>query len=408
MLTRTSDEPTFAGAPRARGEDPLDPEALARYEAGRRRAMGMAVGASFGIANAIFWSLAFGTQLELGLPLVAALGAGVLGGWAVLRALAPRRLRVIIEAQADLTEEELAALDSALSPRVEAPPRFDDAHAEDVSAELADARREALREQLRAALPVMTGLAVFGASMALLAWWIGVDAVSSLLPLAGGPALVIGLLVHRLVRGETPTVSAGVYARLATATQIELRREEGLLSALAAAMRVPQPRPRWWIEGDGADVAKAAATAPSSELARLSEALLPHMRPVRIDVRDSDGTPLQLRGDWRWLPLTTERCTLRDGDGQILGRIERWWGRYRAVSAEGALLFTVRRGWWSRHRFRIATPEGAIQGAIERIAPPWYFPYGQRGRRVAVPDTASASDRALLLAAALLIDLRHG
>ena len=407
MLTRTSDE-AFPRGPRA-FEAPLDPDALARYEAGRRRAMGMAVGGGFGIANAIFWSLAFGTQLELGLPLLAALGAGIVGGWAVLRVLAPRRLQVNFEAQADLTAEELAALDSALSPVVEAAPRFDDdARPADALAELADARRQAMRERLRATLPIMTGLTVFGAGMALLAGWVGVEPVASLLPLAGGPALVIGLLVHRLVRGETPAVSAGEYARLATASQIELRREEGLLSALAAAMRVPQPRPRWWIEGDGNDVAKAAATAPRSELARFAEALLPHMRPVRIDVRDTDGTPLQLRGEWRWLPLTTERCAVRGGGGELLGTIERWWGRYRVVSAEGALLFSARRGWLSRHRFRIATPAGTIKGVIARIAPPWYFPFGQRGRRVEVPDTASASDRALLLAAALLIDLRHG
>ncbi|MCA9608835.1 MAG: hypothetical protein KC619_24695 [Myxococcales bacterium] len=391
-------------------DDLLDPEVLAEHTRRRTRATGAAAVTFFVVATVLFWSMAYLTALELELPALGALGAGVLAAGLVFWRLSPKRLSVKLDAPAEPDDAALEALSEAF-----VPPRDHDAAPVSTGTvseqEVLQAAEEARAAQRAAAVRLGLALAAaFGALFGVF-WLLGIRLGLDMeaVPYAALAAGLAGFLVHRGLAPKErvePSDIRQLADTLAVAEQIDVVRNPDAIAAIASRLGITLPR-RHEIRSGGGYLA-AARPAPVGGLARLG-GLVPFLARTDVVIDELGRPELLARGAWHLtLPLVGERLEVTDPSGQSVGRVERPFGllRYRLVGDETLAL--DRDG--LALRFRARGADGEEAAALEVFRPSffarWFLgPFaGERGVHVRFGRGLGVRQRRLLLVAAVHLD----
>lgn len=389
-------------------DDLLDPEKLAEHTRLRQRAMGLTVATGFGVAFCLFWAIAYLTELELEMPALASVVAGVAIAGIVWWRLAPKKLSVTFERAEEPDDEALEALSrSFVAPSEDEQAPMSTGAVSD--REIAEAARAERSKQtaavLRFGVPLGVGGVAFWAVFYTLGIRLGAD-LDATMPAAivGG---LVGFVVHRLMRGRPQTEALDLHElgpTLAVAAQIEVVRDPDFVAQLARYLGITLNTRHELRSGGGylANVVPAPANLGASLLGWLPLVARTHL------VVDEAGRPeLFARGGWRLsLPLMGERIAVTDAEGVAHGHVVRAFGllRYRLETPEGTL--ELKRDGLSLRYVSADDPNTALEVYRPSWFLRWFFgPFaGERGVRVHLGSDLSESARRLLLVAGVHLD----
>jgi hypothetical protein len=377
-----------------------------------RRAMFVAATSGFAVANGTFFALRFAVpEQSLGLDALAGLGAAALVGlvaWVLLRARGAAFAGGPPVEEAPDPESLVFRVSAPIEPASEVPAADLRALRAELRAGSADVRAAQRRARIATALTMTSGLVVPGGLL------FAIDLAYTKL---GSDASIGGseLFVAAIAGLATAFAVARVFAPRPTEDRTEARADDRdwfrdtLATTGSIALRAPSDLGavlarlagvavrRWTLLDGGGALFADAAERHLGVLGRLVP-----MRARSIAVTDADGVRVELARPGRLFA----RWSVRMGASR-LGSIRGGWLSIVVEDADGAEIYRVRRSWIFGRRYSVVQ-RGKRASSMRRARRRWFSPaYEAPSFTVELPRDAPFESRILLVAAALVIDLRR-